>query len=135
MRHFLYNLKYGIKNLFKYFKVIWNDRHWDYSFILILLKFKLETIKNSYSKKHYSTDVPYQLKYINICIILLDRLIENNLLEEELNNLYEGKEFLEFDENNIPKINDIWNRQSIIRKKHMKLLMKILESRIETWWD
>lgn len=135
MRHFLYNLKYGIKNLFKYFKVIWNDRHWDYSFILILLKFKLETIKNSYSKKHYSTDVPYQLKYINICIILLDRLIENNFLEEELNNLYEGKEFLEFNENNIPKINDIWNRQSIIRKKHMKLLMKILESRIETWWD
>lgn len=104
MRHFLYNLKYGIKNLFKYFKVIWNDRHWDYSFILILLKFKLETIKNSYSKKHYSTDVPYQLKYINICIILLDRLIENNFLKEELNNLYEGKEFLEFNENNIPKI-------------------------------
>lgn len=135
MRHFLYNLKYGIKNLFKYFKIIWNDRHWDYSFILILLKFKLETIKNSYSKKHHSTDVPYQLKYINICIILLDRLIENNFLEEELNNLYEGKEFLEFDENNIPKINDIWNRQSILRKKHMKLLMSILEKRIESWWD
>lgn len=49
----LYNIKNGIKNLWTYKSVIWNDRWYDYSFIIKLLEFKLKyTIKN-WDKAHY----------------------------------------------------------------------------------
>ena len=48
-----YNIKNGIKNLWTYRKVIWNDRWYDYSYIFKLLEFKLkDTIKN-WDKAHY----------------------------------------------------------------------------------
>lgn len=36
------NIKYGIKNLWKWKSVIWNDRDWDYFFLLEITRFKLE---------------------------------------------------------------------------------------------
>ena len=35
---FWHNLTYGIKNLIYYFPVIWNDRYWDYEYMLDLLE-------------------------------------------------------------------------------------------------
>lgn len=48
-----YNIKNGIKNLWKYRKVSWNDRWYDYQPIFNILEFKLkDTIKN-WDKAHY----------------------------------------------------------------------------------
>ena len=49
----LYNIKNGIKNFWKYRKVIWNYRWYDYQPIFNILEFKLkDTIKN-WDKAHY----------------------------------------------------------------------------------
>lgn len=40
-RYPFYDLRYGIGNLFSYFKVIWNDRDWDSHFWLVLNEKKL----------------------------------------------------------------------------------------------
>ena len=48
-----WDFKSGIKNFWKYRKIIWNDRWYDYFFIINLIEFKLEdTIKN-WDKAHY----------------------------------------------------------------------------------
>lgn len=135
MKRIIYNLKYGIRNLFYYFKTIWNDRSWDHSYILILLKIKLEKIIKDYDRKSYSTDIPYQKKYLKISINLLNKLIEDDFLKEENEKLFEGKDYLNLDKETNKKLNVLWENQNKLRKKHMRLLMLVLEKRIDFWWD
>lgn len=135
MKRIIYNLKYGIRNLFYYFKTIWNDRSWDHSYILILLKIKLEKIIKDYDRKSYSTDIPYQKKYLKISINLLNKLIEDDFLKEENEKLFEGKDYLKLDKETNKKLNVLWENQNKLRKKHMRLLMLVLEKRIDFWWD
>lgn len=49
----LYNIKHGIKNFWKYRKVIWKDRWYDYSYILKLLEFKLKDTIENWDNTHY----------------------------------------------------------------------------------
>jgi hypothetical protein len=46
-----YDFRYGVKNLFKWFKVIWADRNWDHVFIYKIIEHKLklqsESMRNS----------------------------------------------------------------------------------------
>lgn len=135
MKRLIYNLKYSIRNLFYYFKTIWNDRSWDHSYILILLKIKLEKIVKDYDRKSYSTDIPYQKKYLRISINLLNKLIEDNFLEEEYEKLFEGKDYLNLNKKTMEKLNILHIKQHKLKKKHLRLLMLILEKRIEIWWD
>jgi hypothetical protein len=48
-----YNIKNGIKNLWTYRKVIWNDRWYDYSYMFKLLEFKLKDTIKSWDGAHY----------------------------------------------------------------------------------
>jgi hypothetical protein len=48
-----YNIKYGIKNLWIWRKVIWEDRWYDYSFFDKIVKFKLQTMVDNWDKSHY----------------------------------------------------------------------------------
>ena len=49
----LYNIKYGIKNFWKYRNVIWNDRWYDYQYIFFILEFKLRDTIENWDKAHY----------------------------------------------------------------------------------
>ena len=42
LTRFYYNVKNGIRNLWKWRKVVWNDRPWDYVYIFKALRFKLD---------------------------------------------------------------------------------------------
>jgi hypothetical protein len=57
MREWFYypykNVKYGLLNLKFYFKVIWYDRWYDFSFIETLMDKKLEQMENNWHKAHY----------------------------------------------------------------------------------
>ena len=37
-----YNFRYGVKNLIKWFKIIWADRNWDHVFIYKIIEHKLK---------------------------------------------------------------------------------------------
>lgn len=41
---FFRNIQIGIKNIFKYLPIIWNDRDWDYEYCVKLLRFKLKNM-------------------------------------------------------------------------------------------
>ena len=76
--------KNGIKNLWNYKSVIWNDRWYDYSFIIKLLEFKLkDTIKN-WDKAHYvGSDFTKLRMQIN-----LNRIEEYQVNLENIQELY-----------------------------------------------
>ena len=48
-----YNIKNGLRNLWTYKSVIWNDRWYDYSYIFNILEFKLEQNIKNWDKAHY----------------------------------------------------------------------------------
>lgn len=41
---FFRSIHIGIKNIFKYLPIIWNDRDWDYEYCVKLLRFKLKNM-------------------------------------------------------------------------------------------
>lgn len=80
----LYNIKNGIKNFWKYRKVIWNDRWYDYQPIFNILEFKLkDTIKN-WDKAHYVGSHFTKLRMQ----ITLNRIEEYQVNLENIQELY-----------------------------------------------
>lgn len=72
-----YRFKYSILNLFKFMKIIWNDRNWDYTYLYKLEKFKLQRILKEFeSNKCY---VEIDTRYLKIAIKLLDILLEEDM--------------------------------------------------------
>jgi hypothetical protein len=41
-----YNLKYGVRNLWRWAPIIWRDRDWDHGYLSRILEFKLYTMYN-----------------------------------------------------------------------------------------
>ncbi len=64
------NVVNGVSNLIKYWEIIWNDRWFDYSFLLELLLFKLKDMQ-----KHWGVDTHYVNDKVDREII--DKLIED----------------------------------------------------------
>lgn len=114
-------IKYGVKNLYKWFWVIWRDRDWDHHYIFRVLKFKLEKQASHLVKygSHVSSERDAEL--MMTCVRLIDKLQNESYLDEAL----DAKEYSrELAQNCMDKHN-----------KAKLLLFKILNDRIEAWWD
>lgn len=48
VRSFFRSLKYSVKNIVRWWKIIWNDRDWDYGFLEDIIFFKLKTMRDYY---------------------------------------------------------------------------------------
>lgn len=101
-----YNIKHGIKNLWKYKSVIWNDRWYDYQYIFSLLEFKLkDTIKN-WDNAHY-VGSEFTKKRMQV---LLNRIEEYTVNLENLEELYYTKKIskTEYNKRKDDLINKTW---------------------------
>jgi hypothetical protein len=72
------NIAISIRNLIKWFPVIWKDRDWDHSFIYEILKHKLENQAHYIAKKNRHTSAKRDAELMLLCA----RLIE--IQQEEL---------------------------------------------------
>jgi len=142
---FLKNIFYSIKNLIKWFKIIWNDRDWDHNYLYYILKFKLERMRDYNKKYGHCVNSNITAQRINKCVKILDKLIEDDFstpgyvydikiewIETEDPELYEAKFHT-----SIPE--DVRHNEYQLRRdrriKHIKTLFSILEKRVETFWD
>lgn len=102
------NLGQGIRNIIYWFPVIWKDRHWDYAFLLYILRHKLEAMHVS---SLYWTGREKATEDIGLAVSLLDKVIEDEFCDYDLQ---EGQ-----------------------RKKREAIdaLFGIIKDNIETWWD
>ena len=69
------DLKYGFKNLFAYFSVIWKDRNWDFGYTenLLIIKYK-QLYKCLYSDEYLvPVDRDTYVKALKIAINILER--------------------------------------------------------------
>ena len=114
-------IKYGLKNLYKWFWVIWKDRDWDHHYIFEVLKFKLEKQAKHLNERNWHESSKRDAELIMTCVRLINKL-QN---EDYYNELYDS------DEKSPEVFKIIIDRHN----KARRLLFKIMEQKIESWWD
>jgi hypothetical protein len=83
IRGWFYDLKYGIKNLFRYFNVIIRIRSWDYNSILELIKIQIEDINKSMKKYSPEIEEDRLKKHEDMerCVVLINNLLKDDYYE------------------------------------------------------
>lgn len=64
----------GIKNLFKWFKLIWNDRHWDQSYLLTMIKFKIEGMADYHESRKFYVGWENNVKWMRTTCRLIEKV-------------------------------------------------------------
>lgn len=91
------SVKTGIKNLIKWFPIIWKDRDWDYYFIYAILHKKLNNMEKFYSSdKAWASDSKDVAEQIKEAKVLCKRLMDEDYInivdkkkEEDKNKLFD----------------------------------------------
>lgn len=114
-------IKYGVKNLYKWFWVVWRDRDWDHHYIFEVLKFKLEKQAKHLAEVGFHSNAQRDAELMMTCVRLISK-IQNEYYYDKL---YKSDiRSYEAIQNAIDKHN-----------KSKRLLFKIMNDRIEEWWD
>lgn len=66
----------SIKNLIRWFPIIWKDRDWDDHFIFEVLKFKLKNQANYTAKRDWHTRAKLDAKRMRLCVKLIDKVAD-----------------------------------------------------------
>jgi hypothetical protein len=72
----------SIKNLIRWFPVIWNDRDWDSAFIFYILRFKLLNQAKYIGDRKFHMDSEKDARNMRICVALIDK-IESEFYQNE----------------------------------------------------
>jgi hypothetical protein len=114
-------IKYGVKNLYKWFWVIWKDRDWDHYYIFEILKFKLEKQAKHLGERDWHESSKRDAEIMMTCVRLINKIQNESYFDE----LYDS------DEKSPEAIKIVIDRHD----KAKRLLFKIMNNKIESWWD
>jgi hypothetical protein len=111
-----------VRNLYRWFPIIWKDQDWDYWHIFEILKTKLK-FQSEYFRKHgYHESSERDAQRMELCIKLIDKVQNEYYFDEQL---------MRKDEITNKDVKDAIRRHD----KAKELLFSILENNIERWWD
>lgn len=171
IKHFHSDVIQGIKNLWKWFPIVWKDRDYDDHFIFQAMKFKIKNTANYVESKKRFLGWEDEVRYMRICQSLIEKIQSSHYQHEYMN-------FYEVDHNLVPNGMGSYGVTTIVKRddteqyilkhpntkkivlsnpryksyvksnsgmalaigieKHIKarkLLFKILENKIEGWWN
>ena len=118
--------KNSIKNLIKWFPIIWNDRDWDSVYIEEMLLFKLNNMYKRFSNPD-ATYVDWNSKYakpalkaLKICVIILERRQDNYYTDYWWNRGQEDRDLM---------------ISSQLEQRDWKLFCRLMEKYSDYWWD
>ena len=81
LSRFFYNVKNGLRNLWKWRSVVWNDRPWDYVYIFKALRFKLDETQRCIDGAFVGADE--EAAKIRSLIEAIERILEDDYVSEE----------------------------------------------------
>ena len=134
MRHFFSR----VKNLIRWFPVIWKDHDWDHYYIERILLIKIKHTREHTEKIKFSVRYEQEVKWMRICESLLKNLTDSNYWDDKYDDAPLNIKNMKF--NNDIYIKNANNPKSgfppeIREMKARRLLYRILEWRITYWWD
>jgi hypothetical protein len=171
-KHFPKRVMQGLKNLWRWFPIVWQDRDWDDHFIFEALKFKLKNTADYFEEKQRFVGWEDEVRYIRICETLIERIQNDYYRMEYQDHLDVKHDFIpsagedSFELKSTVERNDLETyflmyprtKKNVLSSskytgyihtdtgaalamgmerhvKARKLLFKILEDKIEAWWD
>jgi hypothetical protein len=78
------NIIRGIKNLWRWFPIIWKDRDWDDYYIWEILKTKLKHQSKYIGDRNTHTTAKYEAERIQWCIRLIEKIQNDFYIEEHM---------------------------------------------------
>lgn len=111
---FRYDIKYGVRNLVRWFPIIWHDRNWDHYYIFTMLRKKLIHTEDCIRYGHHDMSVKSEADRIKTCVLLIDRIIKD--------------EYYELTDKG-------YKHQDYLHNQDIEMLFKIMNKRILGWWD
>ena len=149
MKQYYRKFKQGIGNLIYYFKVIWNDRQWDYTFFYRLELKKVQKMIKWWSSSDNVTSEKSVLRDLRICEYLLKVLSEEIDNMEMISthpiqykftryiNLKNISRFIPADQSDLIKewSKSQWLKQDMYILKCKNLYYTIRNYRMGIWWD
>jgi hypothetical protein len=149
------NIVSGVKNLFYYIRVVWEDRDWDQYFLFVLLRHKLKKMEKHFKEEAYHVGAERDAAHMHTCVLLLDRLIEDSYTDTVWKKHEEkwGEMVLDWDnpdprmrisrEKVTPETVEqereeslyLYGHEEYLKKQDIKHLFHLLEKYIQTWWD
>jgi len=156
-----YDIPYGIKNLIRWFPVIWKDRNWDHYFIYVTLRHKLHLTEQHIRNHNCHTTAQQDADNIKTCVLLLDRLIADEYhtmafkkVDEKWGDLVlssspcedrPGLHSVNITRPNIKTPEDekqerkefknACEHERYLKQQDKELLFKLMNKYIEGWWD
>ena len=132
-----YNTKRGIRNLIRWFPVVWKDRNWDHSYIYDVLRFKLNNTEHCIRNgSHISAGK--DADRIKICVNLLDRL-RNDVYFDMIYGDWDGGGSLSDINNRTKEEREDFNRrykhEDYMIKQDIDMLFDIMKKNIQKWWE
>lgn len=76
IRYLFRQLTHRIKNMWKWFPIIWNDRDWDDTFIFEILKFKLKNTAEHLDQTKWFVGYEHEVARIRLVNKLIERVQE-----------------------------------------------------------
>ena len=155
MIRYFRSVKRGIKNLFIWFPIIWNDRPWDHYYLFAILRFKLGLMEKSFRSYAYHVNAEKDTANMKTCCDLLDRLIADEYCEEahKEHGLKWGEIDMKVDSDgkvNFTRSNAKTDEDKFIERKEfleciktenqletddIDELFKIMARNVRKWWD
>jgi len=130
----------NIIRIFQYIPIIWNDRDWDFIFVFILLKYKIERILKHLKNSPFTTLRPKEEKRLKTILFLLDRLIKEDFNDNELDNLFKKFKpsligFNNRTKEEIAEFSRYFKKNVHIKRHHEELLFNLISKHYAKWWD
>lgn len=116
---FRYKLPQGIKNLIRWFPIIWNDRDWDYAYLCILMETKLRQMSENFKNHGHTMGCDKHARQTLVCAEILKKLRDDEYMEKA-QKIY-GK--------NWPKYFEV------AKKEDLEYLGKMIGKHFLNWWD
>jgi len=113
-------MKNGLKNLFIWFKIIWNDRWWDNYYFFKILHKKLSLMEKNFREDGVHLFAEKDANKMKRCVLVLERLMNDDYdaNASTKNSLKERIEHADY-----------------LRQQDVDYLFEILRKNILTWWD
>jgi hypothetical protein len=114
-------VRLGLKNLWRWFPVIWNDTDWDWSALAVLMETKLRFMAED-SKTWITMNAPRNRRQMLVCAELLKRMREEPLHESIIQN-HGG-----YTRENVHML-------ARAETAEVELLFKLMAKHMRGWWE
>jgi hypothetical protein len=107
VKYFFLNIGRSIRNLWRWFPIIWKDRDWDSNFIFDILKFKLKNTAEYTEQRKWFIGYEREVSRMRLCIKLIDLINKEHYILEYMD--YETSIFEFIPTNHIDENGDTYH--------------------------